>query len=135
RKAVAMHFEAAFGRKWFPIDPIPGEASALRCGMLSRGWTITTRFEFGRWDPEMTCVDDIGTRNVMTKDAPQVLFANCFGPTLNYGNEIGSGSGWENIATEHIEPTCLSVMEHCRRMFDVFPLLLEDLDLSLLTTC
>jgi hypothetical protein len=32
-----------------------------------------------------------------------------------------------------VELTCLAVVEHCRRMFDILPVLLENLDLQLLT--
>lgn len=133
KKAIAVHFRAAFGDECLPLDPLDGK-SDLRFRMKCRGWIIKTGFEFGRWDPEITCDHNIWTGKWITKEEPQVLFANCIGFRLSYGNEIGIGSGWENIATVDIEPACLSVIEHCRLMFDVFPILLEDLDLGLLTT-
>ena len=35
---------------------------------------------------------------------------------------------------EGIEPTCVEIIGHCRRMLDVFPKLLEGLELESLTT-
>jgi len=132
KKAMAAHFRAVFGDECLPPDPLDGK-SALRFRMKCRGWIIKTGFEFGRWDPEITCDHNVWTGKWITKYDPQVLFANCLGFRLSYGNEIGIGSGWESIASDNVERTCLAVVEHCQRMFDVLPMLLENLDQQLLT--
>lgn len=132
KKAIADHFWAAFGDECLPPDPKDNKGG-LQFRMACRGWIIKTEFEFGRWDPEITCVHDVWTGKLITKDEPQVLFANCLGFQMNYGNEIGIGSGWEGIGVDNVDRTCLTVVEHCQRMFDIFPELLEELDLQLLT--
>lgn len=132
RKAMAAHFRAAFGNQCLPRDPMDGK-SDLRFRMECRGWVIKTEFEFGRWDPEIRCEHFIWTGKLITKDEPQVLFANCLGFRLNYGNEIGIGSGWDEIAVNAVDRTCLAVVGHCQRMFDILPELLEGLDQRLLT--
>jgi hypothetical protein len=129
KKAIAAHFRASFGDECLPPDPIDGK-TGLQFRMVCHGWVVKTEFEFGRWDPEITCVHDVWTGKLITKDEPQVLFANCLGFQLNYGNEIGIGSGWERIVVEDVERICLTVVEHCQRMFDIFPELLENLDLQ-----
>lgn len=103
-------------------------------GMKCHGWIIKTWFDFGRWAPEIRLEHKVWTGKWITKEQPAVLFANCIGFQLNYGNEIGIGSGWENITVENVDPTCAEIIGHSRRMFDVLPKLLEGLDLELLTT-
>jgi hypothetical protein len=132
KKAITAHFRATFGDECLPPDPLDGK-SDLRFRMKCRGWIIKTGFEFGRWGPEITCDHNVWTGKWITKDDPQVLFANCLGFRLSYGNEIGIGSGWEGVTIDNVERTCLAVVGHCQRMFDVFPMLLENLDLQLLT--
>ena len=61
------------------------------------------------------------------------MIADFVGFGLGYGNGMGIRSGWEEITVESVEPTCSEIIERCRRMFDVFPKLLEGLDLELLT--
>jgi hypothetical protein len=132
KKAMGAHFRAAFGRECLPADPLDGKRE-LRFSMKCRGWIIKTGFEFGRWDSEITCAHDIWTGKLITKEEPEVLFANCLGFQLNYGNEIGIGSGWEDITNDAVERTCLTVVDHCRRIFDVLPMLLDNLDLEQLS--
>jgi len=133
KKAIRDHFRPAFGDRCLPPDPLAGKADML-FGMKCHSWTIETDFGFGRWSPEVRQEHSVWTGKRITKEQPAVLFANCIGFRLNYGNEIGIGSGWENITVENIESTCAEIIGHCRRMFDVFPRLLEGLDLELLTT-
>jgi hypothetical protein len=132
KKAMAAHFRAAFGDDCLPADPLDRKRE-LRFSMKCRGWIIKTGFEFGRWDPEITCAQDVWTGKLITKEEPQVLFANCLGFQMNYGDEIGIGSGWEGIANDNVEQTCLAVVDHCRRIFDVLPMLLDNLDLQQLS--
>lgn len=132
KKAISTHFRAAFGDECVPSDPIDGKID-VQFRMVCHGWIIKTEFEFGRWDPEITYAHDVWTGKLITKEEPRMLFANCLGFQLNYGNEIGMGSGWEGIQDNDVERICLTVVEHCRIMVDVLPNLLEGLDLELLT--
>lgn len=132
KKAIAHHFRAAFGEICVPLNPSDAR-TGLHYRIRCHGWIVTTEFEFGRWDPEITFIHDVWNGKFITKDEPHVLFVNCLGFQLSYGNELGIGAGWEGITVESIDPTCLAIIEHCRRMFDVFPLLLEGLDLGRLT--
>ena len=132
KKAMTDHFRATFGDECLPPDPLDG-SSDLRFRMKYCGWIIKTGFEFGRWAPEIRHQHSVWTGKWITKEEPEILPANCMGIGLNYGNEIGIGSGWEDIAVDDVEPTCVAVVQHCREMFDAFPKLLEGLDLELLT--
>jgi len=131
KKAMKEHFIAAFGNEWLPPDPLD-KSGDMQFGMKCRGWIVKTSFYFGRWAPEITYDHCIWTGKWITKEEPAVLFANCIGFRLNYGNDIGIGSGWDNISVQDIEAVCTEVIGHCRRMFDVFPMLLGGLDLGLL---
>jgi hypothetical protein len=132
KRVMAAHCRAAFGDECNLPEP-SDEKTGLQFRMACHGWVIKTELECGRWDPEITCVHDVWTGKLITKADPQVLFANCLGFQMSYGNEIGIGSGWERIAVADVERTCLAVVEHCHRMFDVLPGLLNHLDLELLT--
>lgn len=131
KKAIKAHFRAAFADRCLSRDPYDG--SDLRFRIPCNGWIIRSWFEFGRWEPEIYCTHNIWTGKLITKDEPEVLFANSLGYQLNYGNEIGIGSGWQGIAVEDVDRTCLAVVEHCRITFDALPVLLKGLDLQLLT--
>lgn len=133
KKVMKIYFKDAFEKECLPSDPLDGKNNLI-FRMKCNGWIIKTWFEFGRWDPEIRVEHNIWTGKWITPTLPEVLPANCLGFRLNYGNEIGIGSGWDNIAVEHIEPTCVAVMKHCRCMFDALPNLLDGLDLELLTT-
>jgi len=133
KKAMKEHFIATFGDKWLPPDPLD-KSGDLQFSMKCRGWIVGTSFDFGRWTPEITYDHSIWTGKWITKEEPAVLFANCIGFRLNYGNDIGIGSGWENITVENIKYVCAEIIGHCQQMFDIFPKLLEGLDLELLTT-
>jgi hypothetical protein len=132
KKVISAHFRTAFETACVPPDSTE-KNKGLRFQMVCHGWTITTEFEFGRWDTEITCVHDVWTGKLITKDEPSVLFANCLGFQMNYGNELGIGSGWEDITIDNVELTCLSVMEHCQRMLRILPELLDDFDLQRLS--
>lgn len=127
KKAIKAHFRAAFADKCLPPDPYYGKDVVFQ--MPCNGWIINTFFDFGRWEPEISYSHSIWTGKLVTKDEPDVFL----GHHLNYGNEIGIGSGWREIAVEDVDRTCLIVVEHCRIMFDALPVLLKDLDLQLLT--
>jgi hypothetical protein len=129
KKAMKEHFLAAYGNQCLPPDPLDGNTDMV-FGMKSSGWIVKTSFEFGRWAPEIVHYHSIWTGKWITKEEPAELFANCIGFRLNYGNDIGIGSGWDNIAVENIEAACTEIIGHCQRMFDVFPKLLEGLDLE-----
>ncbi|MFN7138315.1 MAG: hypothetical protein ACK4UN_03135 [Limisphaerales bacterium] len=132
KSAMKKHFLAAFGSQCLPPDPLDGKTDlvfAIKC----RGWIVKTFFEFGRWDPEIVHSHNVWTGKWITREEPAVLLANSIGFRLNYGNELGIGAGWENITVENIDPVCNEIIEHCRRMFEVYPVLLEGLDLELLT--
>lgn len=129
KKAVGDRFRTAFGKDWIRCGSEAGK-TGLRYRNEYHGWVVLTEFEFGRWDPEITCVHDIWTGKLITREDPQVLVANCLGFQMNYGNEIGIGSGWERIAVDDVDQTCSIVMEHCQRLFDILPMLLESLDLK-----
>jgi hypothetical protein len=131
KKAMNVYFRTTFGSQHLP--GLTGGKPEPSFTMMSNGWIIKTEFEFGRWDPEITYAQDIWTGKLITQDEPGVLFANCLGFQLNYGNEIGIGSGWDEITVENLELKCVAVVEHCRKMFEAFPLLLKDLDHQLLT--
>jgi hypothetical protein len=133
KKAIKEQFLAVYGNQCLPPDPLDGTGDML-FGMKCRGWIIKTFFHFGRWSPEITYSHNIWTGKWITKKEPAVLFANCIGFRLNYGNDIGIGSGWENIEIKNINAVCTEIIGHCRRMFDALPSLLEGLDLELLTT-
>ena len=120
--SVRMH-------SWFPTEGNSDMLFRTRC----RGWIIKTSFEFGRWAPEITYDHCIWTGKWVTKEEPPVLFANCIGFRLNYGSDIGIGSGWEKVSIENVEAVCTEIIGHCRRMLDVLPKLLEGLDLESLT--
>ncbi len=127
RKAIKAHFRAAFGDKCLPPDPYYGNDVVFQ--IPCNGWIIVTYFYFGRWEPEISYHHNIWTGKLVTKDEPDVFL----GSQLNYGNEIGIGSGWQGIAVEDVDRTCLAVVEHCRIIFDALPELLKGLDLHLLT--
>jgi hypothetical protein len=131
-RVIRGQFLAAFGHQCLSPDPLD-EKPGVKFRMKCRGWIIKTYFEFGRWAPELSHDHYIWTGKWITKGEPAVLTANSIGIGLNYGSEIGIGSGWENIAAENIEAVCAEIIEHCSCMFDIFPGLLEGLDLELLT--
>jgi hypothetical protein len=132
KSAVKKHFHEAFGEQCLPLDPLDGKAASVYT-MKCRGWLIKTSFDFGGRLPEITFDHNVWTGEWITKENPPVLFANCLGFRLNYGNELGIGSGWDNISLEDLEPVCAEIVRHCRRMFEVFPTLMDGLDLELLT--
>ena len=132
RKAITTHFKAAFGDICLPPEPLDGKPDLI-FRMRCHGWVIKTLFEFGRWFPEIRYDHSAWTGKWITKEEPAVLFANCIGFRLSYGNVLGIGSGWDNIAVDGVEPVCVAVVDHSRRMFDLFPKLLEGLELESLT--
>lgn len=132
KRAIREHFGVAFGDRCLPRDPLDGK-SDVTFRMSCRGWIIKIGFDFGRWDPEITCDQSIWTGQWITKDKPAILFANCIGFGLNYGNVLGIGSGWENIAVHNLDAVCAEIVLHCRRLLDAFPELLAGLELESLT--
>lgn len=132
KRAMKERFLAAYGNQCLPPDPLDGNEDMV-FRMQCRGWIIKTSFDFGSWASEITYDHSVWTGKWVTKETPAILFANCIGFRLNYGNEIGIGSRWEKISVEQMEAVCTEIIGHCQRMFDVFPKLLEGLDLELLT--
>ena len=132
KKAINAHFRAAFGLDSLSSE-IGNRSANLRYRTSCFGWVLTTEFEFGRWGSEINCLHDIWTGQSITRNDPQVLFANCLCFQMNYGNEIGIGSGWEAIYIDDVELICASVIEHCKIMYEVIPALLTNLDLAHLT--
>ena len=94
KKAIRVHFRAAFGDQCLPPDPLDGKSDGP-FGMKCYGWIINTNFDFGRWFPEIRQEHSVWTGKWITRSEPAVMIANCIGFRLNYGNEIGFGSGWE----------------------------------------
>lgn len=133
KKAMKDHYLRAFGGDQLPHDPLEPKAEGIRVRSKCRGWVVVTTFEFGRWQPEITYEHDIWTGQWITKESPPVLFANCIGFRLNYGIELGVGSGWDRLREDQVNPACVEIVEHCRRMFVRFPVLLEGLELESLT--
>jgi hypothetical protein len=133
KKAISGQFEATFANQLLPPDPLD-RSEAMKFGIKFRGWTINTYFDFGRWAPEISCEHNVWNGQWITKDRPAVLVANSLRVQMNYGNEIGIRSGWEEIAVKDIEPTCAEIITHCRMMFDALTNLLEGLELGSLTT-
>lgn len=132
KKAITTQFKATFGDQCLPSEP----SDRLDCmfRMKSHGWIIKTSFDFGRWEPEIRNEHSIWTGKWITKEEPAALPFNCIGFRLTYGNVLGIGSGWDGIAVDDLDPVCLAVIDHSRRMLDLFPKLLKGLDLELMTT-
>lgn len=133
KKAMKGHFQKAFGDRCLPHDPSDGPADLI-FSVKCRGWTVKTWFEFGRWDLEIRHYHNIWTGKWITKDEPEVLFANSIGYRLNYGNVIGIGSGWDNIPANNVDLVCGEIIRHCGRVFEALPVLLEGLDLEIMTS-
>lgn len=93
---------------------------------------MKTRFEFGRWEPEVDYFHNIWTGEWIDHQHPPVLYANCIGFGLNYGNEIGIGSGWEQVTFNNLDETCSEFMSHCQLKFEAFPAILKGLELDVL---
>lgn len=132
KKAVKDHFLMVFGDQCIPPD-IFADKAGLQYQMKCRGWIVKTYFDFGRWEPEISYQHDVWNGKWITKQEPAILPFNSLSMGLNYGNELGIGSGWDNIAMENVEAVCTMITDHCQRMFDLFPALLEGLDLEQLT--
>lgn len=132
KKSMLAQFGATFGDQCLPVDPLENKTDP-EFRMKYKGWVICTGFNFGRWDPEIGLSQGVWNGHWITKEQPTVLFANSLRIQMSYGAEIGFCSDWREIAVEDIEPTCAEVIEHCRRMFDALPALLDGLELESLT--
>lgn len=132
KDTLKKQFKAVFGAEGSLKDDL-ADRSHLELQTKCRGWILKTGFHFGRWDPEIDYSINVWTGKWITEEEPAVLPFNSLAMGLNYGNDLGIGSGWDNIAVENIEPVCASIAVHCQRMFDLAPVLLEGLDLDQLT--
>jgi len=115
KDSIKRHFMNSFSPQFAPLKRTTGRTD-LSFESVCRGWVVETSFEFGRWDPEISHSHRIWNGKWITKEEPAVMTYNCIGFRLSYGNEIGIGSVWDSISIENIDPVCLEVIEHCRRM-------------------
>lgn len=112
---------------------IGSEAEGLSYLWLSRGWTIVTSFNFGRWEAEVDFSHTVWTGKTVSRAEPGKFNGyNNLGMRINYCANMGFFGGWKDIDDASAEEACGEVLVHCERFFSECDVMLEEMDINAL---
>ncbi len=132
RKVMTAQFKAAFGDECIGLACVDEEPD-LRFKMRRSGWTVNTRFDFGRSETLLNYRQNVVSDQTIKYQGKEVAMVMGFLLSFNSKLGISSQTEWPYLMDEDIEPTCNAAIKLCGDFFEVAPKLLKGLEADKVT--